>query len=286
LNLLREECRIKDARMQRISAQRRPQYPPTERLAILELRAARGWSAAQTAERFLVTAATITSWTARLDEDGPRALVQLREPVNKFPDFVGYLVRRLKVLCPSMGKVRIARVLCRAGLHLGSTTIRRMLRETPKRKPLPPLLTFGRVVTARHPNHVWHVDLSAVPTALGFWVAWAPFAVSQRWPFCWWVAVVIDHFSRRVMGCSVFEHCPSSAALCSFLEGVVRHATTPKYIITDHGKQFTARPFRRWCRRRGIRRRFGAVGQYGSLAVIERFIRTLKDECTRRLVVP
>ena len=35
--LLQEELRIKDARMLRIPAQRRPHYPPTERLAILEL---------------------------------------------------------------------------------------------------------------------------------------------------------------------------------------------------------------------------------------------------------
>jgi len=45
LTLLQEEMRIKDARMLRIPAQRRPHYPPVERLAILELRAARGWSA-------------------------------------------------------------------------------------------------------------------------------------------------------------------------------------------------------------------------------------------------
>jgi transposase InsO family protein len=54
--------------------------------------------------------------------------------------------------------------------------------------------------------------------------------------------------------------------------------------VTDHGKQFVARAFTRWCRRRGIHQRFGAIGKYGSLAVIERAIRTLKDECTRRLV--
>jgi len=42
--ILIEEMRIKDARMLRIPAQRRPHYPPIERLAILQLRAARGWS--------------------------------------------------------------------------------------------------------------------------------------------------------------------------------------------------------------------------------------------------
>ena len=82
---LREEMRIKDARMGSIPPQRRPHYAAVERPAILELRAARGWSTQQTAERFLVTAATIASWMKRVDEAGPNALVQLRAPVNKFP---------------------------------------------------------------------------------------------------------------------------------------------------------------------------------------------------------
>ncbi len=42
--LLREELRIIGARMARVSPQRRPQYTPVERMAILELRAMRGWS--------------------------------------------------------------------------------------------------------------------------------------------------------------------------------------------------------------------------------------------------
>ena len=35
-----------------------------------------------------------------------------------------------------------------------------------------------------------------------------------------------------------------------------------------------------------IRPRFGAVGKHGSIAVVERFIRTMKDEATRRIVIP
>ncbi len=42
--LLREEMRIKDLRMAQTDPKRRPHYPPTERMAILELRATRGWS--------------------------------------------------------------------------------------------------------------------------------------------------------------------------------------------------------------------------------------------------
>src|SRR5438093_8330032 len=73
---------------------------------------------------------TIASWMARLDEEGPDALVRLPEPVNKFPDLVGYLVRCLRILCPTLGKVKITQILARAGLHLGLTTVRRMLGDT------------------------------------------------------------------------------------------------------------------------------------------------------------
>ena len=145
--LLREELRIKDTRMERVPPRRRPHYPAVERLAILELRAVRGWSAAQTAERFFVTEATVASWMMRLDEDGPTALVRTPEPVNRFPDLVAHIVRRLKVLCPAMGTARIAAVLSRAGLRLGRTTVRRMLRRRPRRGAS----VVDRSVRASHP---------------------------------------------------------------------------------------------------------------------------------------
>jgi len=131
--LLREQLRIHNVRMELIPSQRRPNYPPPERMAILELKAARGWSLEQTAKAFLVTSATISSWMRRLDEEGSDALVQLRQPVNKFPDFARYIVQRLKTLCPMLGKVKIAQTLARAGLHLGPTTVGRILKEkTPR----------------------------------------------------------------------------------------------------------------------------------------------------------
>ncbi|NOT30759.1 MAG: helix-turn-helix domain-containing protein [Planctomycetes bacterium] len=52
----------------------------------MELRAARGWSTQQTAERFHVTEETIASWMRRLDEGGEAGLVRAEEPLNKFPD--------------------------------------------------------------------------------------------------------------------------------------------------------------------------------------------------------
>ena len=113
--LLTEELDLKDSRWARVPARRRPYYGPVQRMRILELRAARGWSAQQTADRFLVREETIASWMRRLDEEGEAALVRLAEPVNRFPDLVAYLVRRLKLTCPTLGKAMIARMLARAG---------------------------------------------------------------------------------------------------------------------------------------------------------------------------
>ena len=112
--LLREELRIKDVRLAKIDPRRRPYYPPTERMAILELKAARGWSLAQTARTFLVEPETIAAWGKRVDEDGSSALVQLRQPVNRFPDFVRYIVQRLKVLVHPSARSRSLR--CSPGL--------------------------------------------------------------------------------------------------------------------------------------------------------------------------
>ncbi len=286
--LLREEIRIKDVRMVSISPHRRPQYSPLERMAILDLRAAHCWSRQQTADTFLLTAATIGSWMKRVDEQGPDALLQIRDPVNKFPDFVRYAVQRLKTLCPSMGKVKIAQTLSRAGLHLGATTVGRIFKETPR--PFPQVdtrPTGSGVVTAREPNHVWHIDLTAVPIGSGFWCSWLPFAIPQNWPSRWWVAVVVDHFSRRIINIGVFANKPNCRVLCAFLGRTVRCTDTPKYIVCDRDSIFDCGTFRRWVERNGIEPpRYGAVGQHGSIAVVERLIRTLKDECTRRITVP
>ena len=287
--LLREEIRIKDVRMARIEPHQRPLYPPTERMAILEVKAAHGWSLEQVAKAFLVTAATIASWMGRIDEEGPNALVQLPVPANKFPDLVRYLVQQLKTLCPMLGKVKIAQILARAGLHLGQTTVGRILKEKPAAKPAStqPSQTKERVVTSKYPNHLWMVDLTTVPIGSGFWATWLPFSLPQCWPFCWWIGVVIDHYSGQIMGVTLFGHQPTSEAMRAFL-GRVMHATKamPRHLVTDKGPQFWNDGFQAWCRRKDIKPRFGAIGQHGSIAVIERLILTLKQGLAWLLLIP
>jgi transposase InsO family protein len=270
-------------------------------MAILELKAARGWSQAETARRFLVKPTTVASWLQRIDESGPTPLVQMRELVNKFPDLVRYLVRRLKALVPSMGRNRIAQTLTRAGLRLSASTVGRMLKDRgqdPERpteaEPTAPAQTGGaerptdaRTVTAKRPNHVWHIDLTTVPTGGGFWAPWFPLSLPQVWPFCWWVACAVDHHSRLVLGFAVFKKQPTSAAVRAFLgRAIGKGEACPKYIVCDQGPQFASAGLKAWCKRKNIRPRYGAAHRYGSIAVIERFIRSLKDEWLRRLIIP
>jgi len=294
ISLLKEELELKDLRMARVKSRRRPHYRGVERLRILELKAARGWSKAQVGERFILRLATIAEWMKRLDEEGEHTLVQTPEPINRFPDFVRHIVIRLKVLCPTMGKKRIAQTLARAGLVLGVSTVGRMLKERDTAEPghtadvaeSTSASKKGKPVQAKEPNHVWQVDLTLVPTAAGFWVPWLPFSILQLWPFTWRVACVVDHYSRRVMGFALFKKEPKSVDIRTFLGGVVKRHGAPKYIVSDKGRQFECDAYKAWCDRKGIAPRYAAAESIRATAVIERFFLSLKDEWLRRILVP
>ena len=265
-----------------------------DRLAILQLKASRGWNEQQAASAFLISAATIAGWLKRVDEKGTAALIQVVRPVNRYPDFVDHLVQLLKLSLPAMGKVRIAQLLARAGLHLAVSTVGRMVKRPPASPP-PPASEAGleansagvvRTVTAKYPGHVWNVDLTTVPIGGGFWVSWIPHALAQSWPFCWWVGFILDHYSRRVVGFSVFAKEPTAEQICEMLDRAVeRVGQAPKYTVTDQGPQFSGK-YLAWCERHGVKPRYGAVGQHGSIAVIERFFLTLKSEAMRVIMVP
>ena len=113
-----------------------------------------------------------------------------------------------------------------------------------------------------------------------------PRALHQAWPVCWWIGVVVDHFSRRVMGITIFKTNPTSAEVRTFLGRVIgRVGGTPKYVISDQGQQFIGERHTAWCHRKDIQWRYGAVGQHGSIAIVERFIRSFKEEFLRRILI-
>jgi len=290
---LKEMMAIKDARMNRLDPKHRPYYSPPERMRILELKSVTGMSNTQAAKVFLVSETTIASWQKRRDEKGHKALLQLNQPVNKFPDFVRYIVQRFNALCPILCKKKIAQILSRAGLHLAATTVGRFIQDKDQDTPDSQVQVIVKpektqVVRAKYPNHLWHVDLSVTPTAIGFWVPWTPGSLFQIWPFCWWFALVMDHYSRRCMGFALFKKQPTSLQVRQFLGRVIQLAgRAPKHLVCDQGPQFTDNDFKEWCKRKlGRKPRYGAVGKHGSIAVIERFIRTFKDIYLRKITIP
>jgi transposase InsO family protein len=295
LALTKEEMRIKDARSSRVTAGARPHYRPAERIAILAVKAARTWSLAQAARAFQVTDSTIANWMLRIDEQGPNTLLELPNPVNRFPDFVSEVANTVKASCPEMGKVRIAQILARTGLHLSPSTVRRMVKKPVEPKTPSPnqpketdskSVKSDRTVTAKHPGHTWHIDLTTVPTRQGFWVPWLPFALRQTWPFAYCVFSIVDHFSRKCVLSKAFRKSPTTKAITETLDlAIALCGKAPKYIISDQGTQFREN-YELWCDSQQIKPRFGALGQHGSIAVLERFNRTLKDELIRRILVP
>ncbi len=140
-----------------------------------------------------------------------------------------------------MGKVRIAQTLARAGLHLGATTVGRMLKGGEETADLSPVGPSCREGLSETPS-VENVAAGDEPGLSGrgdrpVGVLAGHGAGGQRdnltvcclldvldailagavWPFCWWVAIVVDHFSRRVMGFAAFKQQPTSEAVRAFL---------------------------------------------------------------------
>jgi len=290
--LLKEEIRIKDARMNRISSHRRPYYTCFERMAILELKAARGLSAKQAAKVFNISAETIASWNGRIDEQGSHSLLRTTEPVNKYPQLVGYIVKRLKTLCPTMGKLRIAQSLTYAGMSLCASTASRMLKHTDKEPDNNDLIIVeeksSKQIIAKQVNHIWHIDLTTIPTTTGFWVSWFPFSLLQQWPFCWWMGCVVDNYSRAVVGFALFKKKPTSIEFQQFLARAFKKAgAIPKHIISDKDSIFGPK-FKAWCKQKknNINLRYGAVGKHGSIVIIERFFRSIKQQWLRTIMIP
>jgi transposase InsO family protein len=173
------------------------------------------------------------------------------------------------------GAGQVAATLARLGWKISATSAWRFARE----RPPSPLHESGSptgkdrtTVYGRCPNHLWLLDLTRVRTIFPF--------------LHFHLAVVLDAFSRMPLAAAVFLLEPSASALSTLLSKAVARSGTPKHLVSDQGVQFTAPLFRDTLRRLGVRQRFGAVGQHGSIALIERFFRTLKNDLSLPLLRP
>lgn len=117
--------------------------------------------------------------------------------------------------------------------------------------------------TVRAPNLAWVADITYIWTREG-WL---------------YLAVVIDLFSRKVVGSSASAHIDTTLVLRA-LEQAICHRQPGRDLIhhSDRGSQYSSDQFRDFLRKCGIQPSMSAKGHCYDNAVAESFFHTLKAE--------
>jgi len=261
---LERELAIVRARFLRVPAPNRPRFRPAERLEILWHGARHGLSVVALADAFCVTKQAILNWRHAAEGNEPRLLPS----ICRLPDLVDEIVQRLKAEWPAWGTRRIAGQLARLGLLASRTSVQRILRRPGRPAPDHGVLPRNHPgLLAKHPNHVWMVDFTRLGGLLR--------------PV--WVGAVIDAFSRKVLAIGVVRGAPDAVFACRLLRRAIARHGVPRWFVSDKDPVLRAGAVRDLLCRHGIRRRFGAVGRHGSISLIERTWRSMKQEYARHL---
>jgi transposase InsO family protein len=273
----REELDIVRGRILRMPAAQRKRYTPEERYRIVVFLRTWGLTYQEAAGKFMVDAGTIGRWvreaTREPDKTTVGSLVKATPPVHTLDD----VTKQLIALLDSMrvgGSKRIAQMLVRAGRKVSTEAVR-LIRKNPPPPPSPqraPARGTTPPLRAKAPNHIWMTDITTIPSLFRLWT--------------FKLVVVLDVFSRFPLAFRVFSKEPSSDQIASLVERSARRYGAPRHFVTDRGSQFTGSPFVELLRRLGVRQRFGAVGRKGSIAIIERLWRTLKELLDIRFLPP
>ena len=257
------ENRLLRSRLSRVPAKRRSYYLRHERLDILNHAARYGISVKRLAYIFLLNKSTIARWITRFAEGDERFFrVEFR---GRTTALVRALIHRLRSEWPSWGTRRIAAMLLKLGLEVSRSTVQRELRRRPPVQPdsSPIVSQESRLLLAKRPNHIWMLDFTRLKGQL----------------IKTWVGAAIDIYSRRILAIASIRKAPTAAFACRLLRSVVKKHGTPTWLVTDKDPVLRrAKNVNGLLRRHGIRRRYGAVGRKGSIAIIERFWRSAKSE--------
>jgi putative transposase len=92
------------------------------------------------------------------------------------------------------------------------------------------------------------------------------------------VGAVIDAFSRRVLAIGFVRGEPDGRFAARLLRHAVARHGTPTWLVSDKDRALRNKLVNGLLRRHGVRRRYGAVGRQGSIAIVERFWRSAKQE--------
>jgi len=164
-----------------------------------------------------------------------------------------------------IGRKRVARLMRNAGVQGVSrrkpfyTTVR-----DAAARPAPDLV--DRQFTAAGPNQLWVADITYVPT-------WAGFL---------YLAVVLDAWSRRVIGWAMETHLRTELVLAALDMALAQRRPTDVIHHSDQGCQYTSVAFGKRCREAGVRPSMGSVGDAYDNAMCESFFATLECELLDR----
>jgi putative transposase len=164
-----------------------------------------------------------------------------------------------------VGRKRVARLMRASGLQGVSrrkwttTTVRN--REV---RPAPDLV--NRSFTAEGPNCLWVADITYVPT-------WAGFL---------YLAVVLDAWSRRIVGWAMATHLRTELVLDALNMALAQRRPTNVIHHSDQGTQYTSIAFGLRCRQAAVRPSMGSVGDAYDNAMCESFFATLECELLDR----
>jgi putative transposase len=127
-------------------------------------------------------------------------------------------------------------------------------------RPAPDLV--DRNFRADRPDQLWVADITYIPTWSGFL----------------YLAVVLDVYSRRVVGWAMANHLRTELVLDALEMAIFRRR--PKNVIhhSDQGCQYTSIAFGKHCEKAGIRPSMGSVGDCYDNAMCESFNATLECE--------
>ena len=206
--------------------------------------------------------------SARAIEDARLTrLIQVAHEESKGTYGVPRIQPELAAQDERVGHRRVARLMRAAGL-VGVT--RRKHCRTTKRdrtmRPAPDLVK--REFRAPGPDRLWVADITYVPTWEGFL----------------FLAVVVDAWSRRVIGWSMASHLRTELVLAALDMALARRRPASVIHHSDQGCQYTSYAFGHRCLEAGVRPSMGSVGDCYDNALCESFFATLECELIDRSV--
>jgi transposase InsO family protein len=177
----------------------------------------------------------------------------------------------LRAIGTRVSKKRVARLMRAAGL--AGRCPKRFRRTTiPAVAPAaqPPDLV-RRDFNPSAPDHLWISDITYVRT----WEGWL------------YLAVILDAFSRRVVGWALADHLRTDLATDALQMALTSRQPAPGLIHhSDRGGQYLSAPYIGMLASYGIRSSVGRPGTCWDNAAAESFFATLKTELIHRAVWP